>query len=54
MEIEDNIIIKMMEGGIMICCLSDDRGVDVRSIVMSGLSYEMMKLGQCDCKKVGR
>ena len=54
MEIEDNIIIKMMEGGIMICCLSDGRGVDVRSIVMSGLSCEMMKLGQCDCKKVGR
>ena len=45
MEIEVNIIIKMMEGGIMICCLSDDRGVDRESIVMSGLSYEMMKLG---------
>ena len=28
MEIEVNIIIKMMEGGIMICCLSEDRGVD--------------------------
>ena len=35
----------MMNGGIMICCLSDDRGVDVRSIVMSGLSCKMMKLG---------
>ena len=45
MEIEVNIIIKMMEGGIMICCLSDDRGVDRESIVMSGLSCEMMKLG---------
>ena len=45
MEIECNSIIKMSERGIMICCLSDDRGVDVRSIVMSGLSCEMMKLG---------
>ena len=42
-----NGIIKMMERGIMICCLSDDRGVDRRSIVMSGLSCKMMKLGQC-------
>ena len=48
-----NGIIKMMERGIMICCLSDDRGVDVRSTVISGLSCKMMKLGQCDCKKVG-
>ena len=53
MEIECNSIITMMEGGIMIGCLSDDRGVDVRCTVMSGLSCEMMKLGQCDCKKVG-
>ena len=45
MEIEGNSIIKMMEGGIMICCLSEDHGVDRRSIVMSGLSYKMMKLG---------
>ena len=45
MEIEVNSIIKMMEGGIMICCLSDDCGVDRESIVMSGLSCEMMKLG---------
>ena len=45
MEIEVNSIIKMMEGGIMICCLSDDHGVDRESIVMSGLSCEMMKLG---------
>ena len=45
MEIEINIIIKMMEGGIMICCLSDDRGVDGRCTMMSELSYEMMKLG---------
>ena len=45
MEIEVNSIIKMMEGGIMICCLSDDRGVDGRSTVISGLSCEMMKLG---------
>ena len=45
MEIEGNSIIKMMEGGIMICCLSEDRGVDARSIVMSGLSCEIMKLG---------
>ena len=43
----------MMERGIMICYLSDDRGVDGESKVISGLSYEMMKLGQCDCKKVG-
>ena len=42
-----NGIIKMMERGIMICCMSDDRGVDVRSTVMSGLSCKMMKLGQC-------
>ena len=47
MEIEGNSIIKMMEGGIMICCLSDDRGVDGESTVISGLSCEMMKLGQC-------
>ena len=40
-----NGIIKMMERGIMICCLSDDHGVDRESIVMSGLSYKMMKLG---------
>ena len=40
-----NGIIKMMERGIMICCLSDDRGVDGGCIVMSGLSCEMMKLG---------
>ena len=53
MEIEGNIIIKMMEGGIMIGCLSDDHGGDRESIVIFGLSYEMMKLGQCDCKKVG-
>ena len=45
MEIEGNIIMNMMERGIMICCLSDDRGVDRRSIVMSGLSYKMMQLG---------
>ena len=45
MEIEDNIIIKMMDRGIMIGCLSEDRGVDVRCTVMSGLSCEMMKLG---------
>ena len=42
-----NGIIKMMERGIMICCLSDDRGVNRESIVMSGLSCKMMKLGQC-------
>ena len=42
-----NGIIKMMDRGIMICCLSDNRGVDRESIVMSGLSCEMMKLGQC-------
>ena len=47
MEIEGNSIIKMMEGGIMIGCLSDDRGVDRESTVISGLSCEMMKLGQC-------
>ena len=40
-----NGIIKMMEGGIMICYLSEDRGVDRESTVISGLSYEMMKLG---------
>ena len=45
MEIEGNIIIKMMEGGIMICCLSDGRCVDERCTMISGLSYEMMKLG---------
>ena len=45
MEIEVNSIIKMMERGIMICCLSDDRGVDRESTVISGLSCEMMKLG---------
>ena len=33
MEIECNSIIKMMEGGIMIGCLSDDRGVDGGCIV---------------------
>ena len=43
----------MMERGIMICCLSDGWGIDRESTVISGLSYEMMKLGQCDCKKVG-
>ena len=53
MEIEGNIIMNMSERGIMICCLSDSRGGDRESIVISGLSYEMMKLGQCDCKKVG-
>ena len=46
-----NGIIKMKDRGIMICCLSDDRGVDGISTVISGLSCEMMKLGQCDCKK---
>ena len=45
MEIECNSIIKMMEGGIMIGCLSDGRGGDARSIVIFGLSCEMMKLG---------
>ena len=45
MEIEGNIIMNMMERGIMICCLSDGRGGDRESIVISGLSYEMMKLG---------
>ena len=45
MEIEGNSIIKMMERGIMIGCLSDDHGVDGRSTVISGLSCEMMKLG---------
>ena len=45
MEIEVNSIIKMMEGGIMICCLSDDRGGDGGCTVISGLSCEMMKLG---------
>ena len=45
MEIEVNSIINMMEGGIMICCLSDDWGIDRESIVISELSYEMMKLG---------
>ena len=40
-----NGIINMSEGGIMIGCLSDDRGVDARSIVISGLSCKMMKLG---------
>ena len=45
MEIECNSIIKMMEGGIMICCLSEDRGGDGGCTVISGLSYEMMKLG---------
>ena len=49
-----NGIINMKDRGIMICCLSDGRGVDVRSTVISGLSCEMMKLGQCDCKKVGK
>ena len=45
MEIEVNSIIKMMEGGIMIGCLSDDHGGDRESIVIFGLSCEMMKLG---------
>ena len=45
MEIEGNSIINMSERGMMICYLSEDRGVDRRSIVMSGLSYKMMKLG---------
>ena len=45
MEIEGNSIINMSERGMMICCLSEDRGVDRESIVISGLSYEMMKLG---------
>ena len=54
MEIEGNSIINMMERGIMIGCLSDDHGGDARSIVIFGLSCEMMKVGQCDCKKVGR
>ena len=45
MEIEGNIIMNMMERGIMICCLSDDRGVDGESTMISGLSYKMMKLG---------
>ena len=40
-----NGIINMSEGGIMIGCLSDGHGVDGESIVMSGLSCEMMKLG---------
>ena len=40
-----NGIINMSEGGIMIGCLSDSRGVDGESTVISGLSYEMMKLG---------
>ena len=40
-----NGIINMMDRGIMICCLSDDHGVDGESIVISGLSCEMMKLG---------
>ena len=47
MEIEGNSIINMSERGMMICCLSDDHGVDRESIVMSGLSCKMMKLGQC-------
>ena len=45
MEIEGNSIINMSERGMMICCLSEDRGVDRESTVISGLSYEMMKLG---------
>ena len=45
MEIEGNIIMNMMERGIMICCLSDDHGGDRESIVISGLSCKMMKLG---------
>ena len=45
MEIEGNSIINMSERGMMICCLSEDRGGDARSIVIFGLSYEMMKLG---------
>ncbi len=43
----------MKDRGIMICCLSDSRGVDGESTVISGLSCKMMKVGQCDCKKVG-
>ena len=45
MEIECNSIINMMERGIMIGCLSDDRGGDGRCTMISGLSCEMMKLG---------
>ena len=45
MEIEGNSIINMSEVGIMICCLSDGRGVDGEFIVISGLSCKMMKLG---------
>ena len=48
-----NGIINMSERGIMICCLSDDRGVDGESTVIFGLSCKMMKVGLCDCKKVG-
>ena len=44
----------MKDRGIMIGCLSDSRGVDGRCTMISGLSYKMMKLGQCDCKKVGK
>ncbi len=40
-----NGIINMMDRGIMIGCLSDDRGVDARSIMIFGLSCKMMKLG---------
>ena len=49
-----NGIINMKDRGIMICYLSDDHGVDGESIVIFGLSCKMMKVGQCDCKKVGR
>ena len=45
MEIEGNSIINMMERGIMIGCLSDGHGGDRESIVIFGLSCEMMKLG---------
>ena len=48
-----NGIMNMSEGGIVIGCLSDGWGIDKESTVISGLSCEMMKLGQCDCKKVG-
>ena len=48
-----NGIMNMKDRGIMICCLSDDRGVDGESTVIFGLSCKMMKVGLCDCKKVG-
>ncbi len=40
-----NGIMNMKDRGIMICCLSDDLGVDGESIVISELSCKMMKLG---------